>query len=221
MENINLSEIISAAVDGVIKTDLQKVVEKEVKECLASVIDNVFGYHSAARKNLEEKFTTQIGICLENLKIENYNIMVLDAIQNTISGELSNRIEDKLKSGILARLSILNKSNYKLSEIIEEFKEELLRDMDDNDEKEFTVIVENSSCNFTYIYIDEEDNQDKYHCKYRICLYDGKVSNCSPVSPPEKKAYGFENFLFALYANNVNIEVDSNYDTYVSNSYDD
>lgn len=220
MEKIDLSEVIATTVEKVIGTDLQKAVEKEVKECLASVIDDVFGYNSAARKNLEEKFNFQIGICLENLKIENYNVMVLDAIQNTINGELSDRVSKKIKSGILSKISILDKSDYKLSEIVGEFKKELLRDMNDNDEKDFTVIIENSSCNFTYIYIDEEDNQDKYNCKYRICIYEGKVTNCSPVSPPEKGTYGFENFLFALYANNVNIEIDSDYDTCISTEYD-
>ncbi len=216
MEDVNLSEIIATAVDGAIKTDLQKVVEKEVKECLASVIDNVFGYNSAARKNLEQKFTTQIGICLENLKIENYNMMVLNAIQNTINGELLKRVEERIKKGILSQLSILEKTDYKLSEIVKEFKKQVLDDMEDDEEKEFTVIVERSSCNFIHIFLDEEPYQPQYQCKYRIMLYGNEVTTCTPISNDLSKQYGFERFLFALYANNVKIEIDSDYDTFVS-----
>lgn len=215
MDKIDLSEIIATTVEKVIETDLTKAVEKEVKECLSSVIDDIFGYNSDARKNLKEKFSSQIAICLENLKIENYNMMVLNAIQDTINGELSKRVEERIKEGILSSISILDKSSYKLSEIVEEFKRELLGDMDDYEGHEFTVIVKNSSCDFVYIYFDKEEYQEEYRCKYRIMLYEGKVSSCTPILKPENNAYGFENFLFALYANKVNVEIDS-YDTYVS-----
>lgn len=207
--NKDLTEIISSTLEKVIESDLEKAVEKEVKKCLENVISDIFGYGSKSREMLKEKFSTQIGICLENLKIENYNTMVINAIEKSINGELLLRVEEQIKETVLSKIAILEKKEYKLSEIVNLFKEEVLEDMDEGEERELTVIVEKDGDTFTRIYLDKEENQSKYKCKYTILLYRGQVATCNPLSNPENMPYGFDKTVFALYANRAQITIDS------------
>lgn len=226
MGNINLSELIAKQVEVSVNENIQKLIETNVNKCIEDVARDIFSYGSESRKALKHQLEHQIGIAISNLKVEHYNVLVSNAIQQSVNTQLIDIVQEDVKKLVLYDISLLEKREWTISEVVDKFKEYLVKDADileiyDGDN--FTVIIDQRSSLFTSIYFDVEAGQQKNECKYSISLSnfrgeESKVYHVNPllISPYDQKNE-FEKLLFALYASSAKIDISNrNYDTYIS-----
>jgi len=195
---------------------LESIVEKHVLTCLDGIVKDSFTWSGEARTALKEALSGKLNVNLENIKIERYQKIVSKVVEDRINGTI---VED-LKLGIEETLDkitrVLDKKEYKLSEILSKFVEDIDVSFDEMDEMhgECTLVIEKSSGGYHHIYFDKEEDKEKYRCAHSIHLNDkGKIYHAKfddkPFSPFRPlNIHGFEAFLFHLYCNNVSIIID-------------
>ncbi|MED1795180.1 hypothetical protein P4V54_21130 [Brevibacillus nitrificans] len=127
----------------------------------------------------------------------------------------------------LDALLLTSKEEYKLSEIMEELKEEIegLDELGYEGTHEMTLIIDREWKWMTRIYFDAESDKEKHDCKYNINV-DTKTGQVDSIRIREdsyrrKKEfkefdtrtimggfYGLEETLFKIYARKSKIEID-------------
>ncbi|OJT57631.1 hypothetical protein [Bacillus licheniformis] len=149
---------------------VEKIVRKQLEETIQDIIKDSFKSWSDFGKELKQQVQDQIQFNLDSLDIPSYNQVILniikDELERSVHEEGARRIQESIRD-ILGTA----KEEYKLSELINEIVEQdcELNELHYDDYKEITVIVENKYGG-KYIYIDPEEDQDWYRCKYRLTL---------------------------------------------------
>lgn len=199
---------------------LKKTIDDVVEDCLKSW--STFG------KNLKEQVTEQMKFNLDKLDIPSYNQVVLNLIQ----AELDRNIHEVGAASIKEQLEKLlgtAKEQYKLSELVKDMVEEddKLNELDYDEYKEVTVIVENKY-GTTYVYMDPEADVSWYRCKYQITLDDDKTVRNVEIG--DKKfdtkvimggLYGLDAELFRMWTRKAELVIDD-YETEFRNpEYED
>jgi hypothetical protein len=192
---------------------VEKAVEKRLKETITSIVDDLFRSYSDFGKNLEKEVKATLNINLKKLDLTGYNVMVLNAVQEELDKVVHMQGVEKIKES-LAKLLSETQKEYKLSELINEFKEDVLSDDSDYGGREISFHVDRRYSSI-YIAFDKDDDKSEYSCQYRICAdSEGSVSS---VNIDGKKfdnkvimggLYGFDKTLFKIYAAGAKIIID-------------
>lgn len=197
---------------------VEKIIKEEIQSTLKNIIDNAFSSYSKFGKQLKEKVEESLKVDFSGLGLICYNELIL----STIKTELNNLIQiqgvEKMKESVSGLLSEV-KSEYNLSELIQELKERDYRDHDYDDK--ITLIIDNDdrygSC---VIYIDKDEDIDKYKCNYRISMDKEGKSYSIRVKDSEinahylimKGLYGLDSLLLKIYASGAKIKLDEGND---------
>ncbi|MGL5229126.1 MAG: hypothetical protein ACRC77_13180, partial [Bacteroidales bacterium] len=129
-------------------------------------------------------------------------------------------ITENIAKNILPSIAIADKTEYNLSEIIEAYKKDLISDGDVENEDQISVIIDKDSswAAYTYIYLDKSECADKRDCDIRISLNEkNEIWRLDKGSTDIRSGvglYGFDKMLFAMFANNAKINIDS-FDTMI------
>lgn len=190
---------------------IDKTVTAQMEKTIEGVCKDVFGEYSEFGKGLKEHIRANIGIAFENVSLQSFNLMVSDIVQTHLQGQIDASLGDKIKTVIESTLGVLDKKEWKLSDIAKLFTETLISPEDD---KEVTFIIKKSRWGTTYIYFDEDADKRPYDCEYNLSidksgrLWDFKIKGKIPDPAKEAINGRFDNFLFKLYASDANIEID-------------
>ncbi|MCB5367023.1 hypothetical protein [Collinsella aerofaciens] len=213
---MDLNKIVN---DTMLKLKEEGFIEDRVKHHLANTIDSVLkdslSSWSSFGRELQEKVQEQLQFNLDRLDIPSYNQVIL----NLIKQELDNNVHVIGAKAIQEQLQeILGtaKEEYKLSELIERMVEEALEfgDLDPDEPKEITVHVSPEGM-ITYIYLDPEEDVNRYNCKYMIALNDDGTVWRAEVN--DKKfdnrvimggLYGLEKVLFQMWTKKAKLIID-------------
>jgi len=205
----------SGFVEMKIRENLEKTIASIINDCLKSYSD--FG------KEVKEKVKQSLSIGNMDLKLPEYNQLVCNWITEMINTTLISTGKKQIEENIKKFFKPLEKSEYKISEIIEKF----IDDLDESDCEDITFIRNKSDTVDGYIhyYFDKNSNIAQYSCDYQIWINKDGVWNviiASEKASEMKTAvlYGFDSFLFQLYVCKVKI-IDDYEDVVTSRDRDD
>lgn len=193
---------------------VESVTEKRVKETINSIVSDLFSSYGDFGKNLKNEIKAQLDINLKELDIYSYNVMVINAINEHFRQELSERGIEKLKDQ-MNNLICNVKAEYKLSELIQQMKDEATEYDDDFWGGEISYHCSNSNDILIFIYFDPREQVERYHCKYKLSVdKEGtvasvKIDNCEFNNHMIMGGlHGLEETLFKIYASGAKVIVD-------------
>lgn len=202
---------------------VEKIVKAQLEKTLKDIVEDSFKSYGDFGKTLKEEIKKQMDINLEKLDIPSYNQVIL----NTIKTELERSVHEEGAKKIQEQMQKLmgtSKEEYKLSELIREIVEQdcELNELDYEDYKEITVIVEDKYGS-KYIYIDPEEDQSWYQCKYRITLDDDMTVSRAEIGDKsfDNKVimgglYGADGTIFKMWTRGAKLVIDD-FETAFSN----
>ena len=194
---------------------LEEIIEKHLISCLDDIVGDSFRWNGEAKKSIEEALKGKLNISTENLNISRYQKIVTDIVEKQVNDTVVKNLSDQIKETVDGITEVLDKKDWKLSDIISKFVDSLDKSYDgdmDDQYGECTLIVKEGR-GFAHIYFDKEEGKANYSCSNQIDLHDGKIynvkidgENYSPFHISSMDS--FESFMFKLYCNNVRVEVD-------------
>ena len=196
---------------------LEQIIEKHVISCLDEVVKDSFTWNGSAKKALEKAIEGKLNVNLENIKLDQYQKITSKIVEDRLNETLIKDLKLNIEEVISKTTSILERKEYKLSEVISKFIEDIDTSFDggmDDLYGECSLHIEKSSHgDYFHIYFDKETDKRKYGCSNSIHLKNGKIYHGTvdekPFSPfLPINTNGFETFLFQLYCNNVSITID-------------
>jgi hypothetical protein len=193
--------------------DVENIVTARLKKTIDSIVDDLFSSYSDFGKSLKTEVQSALNVNLKELNLTGYNVMVLNAVKDTLDETLHIQGVEKIKESLGQMLSNV-KTEYRLSELIEEMKKEANED-GNYDEEEISFHIDSDRSILTFIYFDEESDKEKYQCKYRLWI--DKQGVVCGVEISDRKfdnrvimggLHGFEQTLFKIYSMNPKIIID-------------
>ena len=199
---------------------LDEIVTKEATKFIQTMVSDVLSWHSDIGKSYKDKLKTKLLDDLDRLDFVQYSKTLTDLIESELNKTVVEIGIEPIKNMIKEFTGSLEKKEWKLSEIIELFKEkEVIPDGEHGEDGEIAFIHEVSDYGTVYIAFDKEKGKGsnrRYDLKYRL-MFDSKTKKLyTPtidgigLHPITEMGglYGFNLFLFKLYAMNCTIELD-------------
>lgn len=203
--NEKMIEIIgSGFIEDKIKKQLEESISKIVNECLCP--------YSEFGKGLKTQITFALKTGNMSMSFPEYNALVCSWVKEIVTKNIIELGKEQIEKNLSDLFKPLEKTEWKLSEIIEKFVE-IVKEGKEGESGEITFIKENDG-SFLHIYFDEEEDKRKYDCKYSIMQYkDGEPSFYIDSTKLENikmcdRFYGFDTFWFQLYATKPKVEMD-------------
>lgn len=211
------AEIVSSGfVEEQIKKHLEQTVASAISDCLKSYSD--FG------KNLEKKMKEALGLGNMNFSLPEYNQLVTTWVLDLVNRQIVDIGKAQIEVNLKKFFNPLEKSEWKISEIIEKFKDGL---SEDGESGEITFISEPGAVKrYRRYYFDEDSLKDSYRCAYSIAtnedgVYAAKINDKEAAGLKSPTLYNFDSFMFQLFATKAKIIDDSgSVETYYGHEYD-
>lgn len=196
---------------------VDKLVQDQLTKTVGSIVNDLFNDYSDFGKKLKKVLSEKMQVSLENLKIDNYTTMVCHAIEEAVVGTILENSKTKILSHVKEICGSIEKTNWKLSEIVAMYREKL------SEHPELVVEVGDVQYNSRWIQIGEkvEKSYSSYSTptqQYEIrILIDGKTNKVNNVWMEGKlidsrnsKMYNhsIEVFLMQLWAQDCILEID-------------
>lgn len=225
---MQLEKIVSEKFSEIIESGF---VEQKIKEQLETTMENIIRdslrSYSDFGKRIEKEVKKAIKIESLNLSLPEYNQLVSNWIVEIVNRTIIEDSKKQIEANIQKFFIPLEKDEYRITEIIENFKESLIKD-DEYCEGEISFYCKESSVSDGYFTIrfDKEANMREYSCDYSISVNDRGLWNMKINGEDVDKMknpvlYNFDRFLFQLFASKVKIINDSNdVDVYYSGCED-
>ena len=194
----------------------------QLKKLITEIFSNLFTTYSKNGKAIQEFIESKLELHLDKIDMSSYNQAILVIISESLEKTSLSNAKELIERRVNKITGVLDKKEWLLSEIIEKFiEEEVKNGADDDAEGEIYVSVEKSKYGSIYISINESEVNRHYDAKYRLSIdtkdnrlwmleISGKSANI--IQDPFKLTHAFESFLFKLYAAEVTITIDD-YDT--------
>jgi len=207
MEDLIIEKFKSLTESG----KLDEIVTKQVTSFIDSTIRDSLSSYSDVRKSFKEKLNSKIIESFEKLDFVQYSKTLTDLIESELTNSVIEIGIAPAKEMIQNFVGSLEKKEWKLSEIIEKYKEaEVIPQGGSHDSGQIAFIGKRSEYGSFFIGFDEEESVKKQHtfqCKYQL-MVDAKTNKLySPtiqgvdLHPLNKFGIrGFDLFLFKLYA---------------------
>ena len=216
---MDLVKLITDKIQQIEQTGkLDKIVEKYAVECLEDIVKDSFKWDGEAKKAIKKELNSKLGVNLENIKIPQYQKLVSTIVENQLNKTIVPDLQHQIEKSIDNITGVLEKKDWKLSEIIEKFIETIDKSYDGgmDEHQETCSLFVSSDGKFQHVYFNAENVEKEHQCSNRLFIYDGKLSSVmvdektfSPLTA--NSMHGFEAFMFQLYCNGVTIEIDENW----------
>lgn len=207
---------------------VQEIVEKHVSSTVESIVKDAFGNWSDFSKNLKNQVESQLAINLKELNLTTYNATIISAVKEKLNDQIATEGVARINESLDELLSV-TKSEYKLSELVEELAKEIDTDDIGYDEyHEMSMHIDDSFSLAKIIYLDSASGKDKYDCKYvfwvekdtgkinNIEIKEGRFNAKRDVREFDARAImrgfrGLEETLFKMYARGAKLTVDEDH----------
>ncbi|MGX9721820.1 hypothetical protein [Bacillus pumilus] len=204
--------------------EVQEIVDKHVAKTIVSIVDDFFGSWSEFSKNLKKQVGEELQVNLKELDLASYNTFIMKVVKEKLDDSIASEGVKRINETIDALLDSA-KSEYRLSELVKELAEEVDTDeLGYDDYHEMTMIIDDTFSLSKIIYLDSENDKEKYDCKYTFWVNKetGKISNIQikedrhrsrEVNEFDARAImrgfrGLEEILFKMYARGSKLIVD-------------
>ena len=207
---MEIEKIIEQQFSEIVKSGfLENTIKEQLEKTITSIIDNCMSPYSNFEKEIEKQVKESLNLGNMKLDLPSYNQLILNWITEIINNTIISIGKDQIEKNLKKFFKPIEKSEYKISEIINIFKKDLQKQ-----EKygEITFIRNESSMLDGYIdfYFDEEADEEKYSCSYSLRinkegLWDATINENDVKKMKTHGLYDFDSFLFQLYAAHVKI----------------
>lgn len=208
---------------------LDEIATKQATKFLEGIMSDALCSYGDVAKAYKAKLTAKLLEGFENFDFIKYSKSLTDLIEAELNKSIIEFGIAPAKQMIQSFVGNLEKKEWKLSEIINKFKENEVIPDEHGQSGEIAFIYEVSDYGTIYIGFDKEtkDKNKRYQCDYHLMIdkKDGKLYpphiEGKPIHPITEGGglYGFDLFLFKLYAMNCTIicdpdNVETEWDTY-------
>jgi hypothetical protein len=196
---------------------LDEIVTKQVTNFINGIVSDSLSTWSDANKKFKEKLNSKLIEDFEKLDFVSFSKTLTDLVEVELNKSIVEFGIAPAKEMIKNFVGSLEKKEWKLSEIIEKYKEEEVIPDEHGESGEIRFIHEVSDYGTIYIGFDEDtkSNTHRYQCKYQLMINKKDKRLYSPtidgtdLHPLNKIGlYGFDLFLFKLYATGCTVEDD-------------
>lgn len=216
---VDLNQIVNDVLKDIEEEKfVEKIVNQKIKSTLEDIIGKLLNSYGDFGNKLKEKVEESLKVDFSGLGLVCYNELILTTIEKELDNLINIQGVEKMKESVAGLLSEI-KSEYNLSELIQELKESDYSDHDYDDH--ITLIIEKSKdiSGYCHIYIDEDEDVSKYSCEYNININgDGKPYSIK-IKEKEINAdvimsgmYGLDKLLLKIYASGAKIILDRGID---------
>ena len=207
MVNDSLSKIET---EGYVET----VIEEKVKGTIQKIVSDLFSPYGDFGKNLKEEIQAKLHINLKKLDLCSYNVMLINAVNEHFRRTISEQGIEKLKEQ-MNRLLCDAKSEYKLSELVQEMKECAMDNSNNYWGQEISFYHSSMHDVLIFIRFDPEEYVEEYRCKYKLTVNRDGTVNSIGIGGHEFNnglimggLYGLDETLFKIYASGAKVIVD-------------
>jgi len=235
ISDVNIIDLMSNSLKNYVEEGkLKESIDKNVEKCVESAIKDMFSSYSDGAKIIKKKIEECLELNLDKINIQGYNKVISQLVSEKINNAPLKKLDEEITKSIDDTIGILEKQEWKLSEIMEKFIDSIEKDYDHMDEPYMEaglMIEDEGNSNLIFIYFDESSTEtngilnktkkekEKYQMKNRLFISRNKEDENGKLfsfafdeknyHPLSSKCYnGFEKFLFKLYANQVTIILD-------------
>lgn len=215
---MNLQEVVQSQLEKSINEGFfEKTVKKQVESLIEGVTSDFFRTYSDFGKGLQKHIQSQLQVSFENVELTTYNMMICEMIRKELEGSIGETALPQIQSYIKGTLGLLEKQEWKLSEILEKFVKD---ELDSDFEGEFTLHIETSSYGYTHIYLGKEEDERKTDCEFELdidnkgTVYYFRIKDYRSVDAENLKldkqpiTGSFDRFIFNLYASGAKVILD-------------
>lgn len=223
---MKIEKVVNEKFDEILKSGfIESKIKETLEKTVSYLIDESMQSYSDFGKTLKEKIKSAIKI--DNLKLDlpDYNQLVSNWITEMVNNVIISDSKKQIEANIKKFFIPLKKSEYKITEIIEEFKKSFMDEYNSHEGNiTFIAADESSTCKgFFDFYFDEKPDRDQYQCDYSFGIHIDELWRMSLKGTDVNKMkypnlYNFDSFMFQLYTSKVKIINDSDeVETYFSN----
>ncbi|MFS8180859.1 hypothetical protein ACMG4P_04775 [Pseudovibrio denitrificans] len=198
---------------------MMQVIEEALDKTIKSAIEDALRSYSDTGKAIRQAIEDALKIDT-NLGLPSYNETLLRMLRPMVEEHVNKVGHEKLKEEMEAIFQQAPEE-IKLSELIEQFKENELR-KEEWESGSITLIVDEASYGYKHIHIDPEPDRRKYGCEYKIDVdkdgkvysaqighHDGALDKNTPIL--FGRGHGFKKLILNLYANGSKLIIDEDY----------
>lgn len=227
LEKVIHEEVKKVIESGVIEEKIQEVLADTINSAIKSAMGSWSDFGTALKEKLSKSFALQI----DKISIPEYGSKIVSYVTDELDLQLKNNTEKILQERIKKFFKPLEKDEYTVSEIVEEFKERVKCSIaDDYDQipegHEITAFIEKDSRDYFNLYLDTEPNKSRYECEYMVRMdADGiwhiRRENSELHKMRTEILNTFERYLFKMFSQKVKIINDEDrIDNYIPASYE-
>lgn len=191
---------------------VRKIVESQLEKTIGSIIGNVLSSYSDFGKNLETEIKDALNVNLKKLNIAGYNVLVLNAVKEKLDEAVHVQGIEKIQES-LDRLLNDTKKEYRLSELIAEFKQDVLEDDDDYEGGEISFHIDKGA--LTFISFDKDSGKGHYACDYNLTIDENGTMTRADIDGKKLDnrlimggLYGLDKTLFKIYSTGAKVVID-------------
>ena len=193
---------------------IEKIVAAQLEATIKSILKDSMREYSDFGKKIKDKINEALCIDLSNVSMVQYSAVVSAIIKEQLDKSLFATVNEPIARAVKEYTGLLEKTEWKLSEIIEAFKESI--EIDDR-KSSMTLDVKKSSYNYTHISFDKDFRKKEYDCAYNLSLdkegklYAFRAGQYVPHRGEirQKPIFGrFDGFIFKMYAMGCSVIVD-------------
>ena len=163
---MNITELVNKAVRDM---DIEKIITEKtqevIKETLESIIKDTFKSWSDFGKELKNKVSAELKINLEEIKLDEYNQIIISLLEQSLKENSTDNLyfKEKIDKLIKEIAETDVKSEYKLSEIINLYKSEYEEEaQEDGYEEMYLKVKESSVSDLIWIFIHKCEIDNEY-----------------------------------------------------------
>ena len=216
---MNIQELVSKAIQ---EMDIEKIITEKTQEVikgtLESIISDTFKSWSDFGKELKEKMSAELKINLKEIKLDEYNQVIIALLKQSLKENATDNLyfKEKIDKLIKQIAETDIKPEYKLSEIVSLYKEEFNEDAQEDKIEEMYLKVDYDKYS-TRIYLDKQevDYDFKAEVRFYIDNETGKISNLHLEGDVTKgksiyrnRIYGVDKLLYQIYLLGAKVIID-------------
>jgi hypothetical protein len=197
---------------------LDEIITKQTTDFINGIIKDALSSYGDVGSAYKKKLQATLLEGLDKLDFVQYSKSLIDLVEAELNKSVLSIAIEPAKEMIKSFTGELEKKHWKLSEIIEKYKQEEVIPDEHGESGEIAFIHEVSDYGTVYVSFSESSKKvdKRYQCKYRLMidrktnkLYSPNIDGM-PTHPIKEMGglYGFDLFLFKLYAMECTIECD-------------
>jgi hypothetical protein len=225
---MDIKEEVNGITNKVITEKLPGIVEEKVTKMITSVVDDLFRSYGDIAKDVKEKIEKEIDVNLQEYKMLDYNALIAKTINETLLNEVNESCLEPIKSMIKDTVGHIDRKEIKYSEICNMVLEAAMEDSCDNEGEISFHAIKDDRHDWTTISYDFEADIEPRRCQTEILISGSRGTIFIFRTKTNWDAKGevnpkmmvnmnkLEQNIFRLYAGQVKIIEDNNFENYWS-----